>query len=77
MWRPQPLRSAFEEFLVLGVAPLGLLSLARKASHDVGTDTGPVPRSWIWIAVGLGGFGLFLLIQARGLGSNADAALPP
>jgi hypothetical protein len=32
---------------------------------------GPVPRSWIWICVGVVVFGLFLFIQARGLGSMA------
>jgi len=69
-----PLRSALEGFLVLGVAPLGLLGVARKASQDIGG--GSVPRSWIWIAAGAVVFGLFLFIQARGLGSMAAARLP-
>jgi hypothetical protein len=76
MWRPEPFRSALEGFLVLGVAPIGLLSIARSAGRDVGNDigTGSVPRSWIWIAVCALLFGLFLFIQARGVGSMAAAS---
>jgi hypothetical protein len=74
MWPPEPFRSALEGFLVLGVAPLGLLGVARKASQESGG--GSVPRSWIWIAAGAVVFGLFLFIQARGLGSMAAARLP-
>jgi hypothetical protein len=79
MWRPEPFRSAFEEFLVLGIAPLGLLNVARKASRDAGHDVGAssVPRSWIWIAVCAVFFGIFLFVQARGLGSMATSRLSP
>jgi hypothetical protein len=79
MWRPEPLRSALEGFLVLGVAPLGLLRIARKASRDVGDDVGvnSVPRSWIWISVCAVIFGIFLLVQAPGLGSMATSRLSP
>lgn len=70
MWRPEPLRSALEGFLVLGIAPLGLLSVARGAGQGAGNDSGAgsVPRSWIWICAAAVFFGLFLFIQARGLG---------
>ncbi len=75
MWRPEPFRSALEGFLILGLAPLGLLGIAGKTSQDVGNDIRPgcVPRSWIWIAVCAVIFGLFLCIQARGLGGPVDA----
>jgi hypothetical protein len=78
MWRPEPFRSALEGFLILAIAPVGLLTVARKASQDVGRDigAGSVPRSWIWIAVCAVIFGLFLFIQARGLGTMASSGLP-
>jgi hypothetical protein len=78
MWRPEPFRSALEGFLILAIAPLGLLTVARKASQDVGREigAGSVPRSWIWIAVCAVIFGLFLFIQARGLGTMASSGLP-
>jgi len=68
MFRPEPFRSALEGFLMIGIAPLGLLGIARQAS-DAGSDS--VPRSPLWIFVSAVIFGLFLLIQARGLGSTA------
>lgn len=79
MWRPEPFRSAFEGFLVLGIAPLGLLNVARKASRPVGHDVGDssVPRSWIWISVCAVIFGIFLFVQAQGLGSMAASRLSP
>ena len=73
MWRPEPLRSALEGFLVFGIAPLGLLSVARKASRDVGASS--VPRSWVWICVCALLFGIFLLVQAQGLGPMAASRL--
>jgi hypothetical protein len=78
MWRPEPLRSALEGFLTLGVAQLGLLRVARSAGGDVGHDVsaGFVPRSWIWIAVCAAIFSIFLVVQARGLGSMAAVRLP-
>ena len=79
MWRPEPLRSALQGFLALGIAPLGLLSVARKASRDIGHDvTGSsVTRSWIWISVSAVIFGIFLIVQAQGLGSMATSGLSP
>jgi len=74
LFRPEPFRSALEGFLMIGIAPLGLLSVARKARpQDVGSGIGTdsVPHSWIWICVGAVVFGLFLFIQARGLGMAA------
>jgi hypothetical protein len=78
MWKPEPFRSALEAFLVLGIAPLGLLSVARKAARGVGDDIGPstIRRSWVWICAGAAVFGLFLYLQARGLGPLAAATLP-
>jgi hypothetical protein len=77
MWRPEPFRSALEEFLVLGIAPLGLQRIAWHSGRGTGIDmgAGPVPRSWVWISVCAVVFGLFLFIQARGLGSMADIGL--
>ena len=81
MWRPEPLRSALEGFLTLGVTPLVLLSIARRASRDGGDEagarSGAVPRSWIWIAACAGLFCAFILIQARGLGPMAMSRLSP
>jgi hypothetical protein len=79
MWQPEPLRSAFEGFLTLGVAPLGLLRVAATADRDIGHPVfpGSVPRSWIWISMGALLFGLFLLVQARGLGPLATSRLSP
>jgi hypothetical protein len=76
MWQPEPLRSAFEGFLTLGIAPLGLLRVAR-ASRDAGRDValGSVPRSWRWIATCAVVFALFLFMQARGLGPMATSRL--
>jgi hypothetical protein len=79
MWRPQPFRSAFEGLLVLGVAPLGLLTVARRAAADAEDDLGgsSVTRSWAWICACVALVGIFLLLQARGLGSMAAVKLPP
>lgn len=78
MWAPAPLRSAWEGFLTLGVAPLGLLFAARKTdrerAHDAGRDA--VPRSWGWLAISAVIFVLFLFVQAEGLGSMAGSMLP-
>ena len=78
MWAPAPLRSAWEGFLTLGVAPLGLLFAARKTErerpHDAGRDA--VPRSWWWISISTVIFVLFLLVQAGGLSSMARSMLP-
>ncbi|MHB8816486.1 MAG: hypothetical protein ACYDAE_24930, partial [Steroidobacteraceae bacterium] len=74
MWQPEPLRSAFEGFLTLGIAPLGLLRVARA---DVGRDValGSVPRSWRWICTCAVLFALFLFIQARGWSPMATSRL--
>jgi hypothetical protein len=79
MWRPEPFRSAFQAFLTLGIAPLGLLSVARKASRDVGHEfaASSVPKSWIWISACAVFYGIFLFAQAQGLGSMATSSLSP
>ena len=77
LWRPEPFRSAFEEFLTLGVAPLGLLNIPRNVNHNVGMDGGAssVARSWLWIAASVVALGVFLLVQAPGLGPLATSRL--
>lgn len=79
MWPPERLRSALEGLLTLGVTSLVLLSIARRADRDGGNGAGDrsVPRSWIWISASAVLFGVFLLIQARGLGPVAMSALSP
>jgi len=78
MWPPERLRSALEGFLTLGVTSLVLLSIARRADREgVDGGGGPVPRSWIWISVCAVLFGVFLLVQARGLGPMAMSVLSP
>ena len=78
MWRPEPIRSALEGFLTLGIAPLGLLVAARRAGGDADgiTLVPPMARSWRWIAVSLVVFAIFLFVQARGLGSLAAIGRP-
>lgn len=78
-WRPEPIQSAVQGLLTLGVAPLGLLGVVRRASRDIGhdVDTNSVPRSWILICVCGVIFGVFLLVQARGLGPMAGSRLSP
>jgi hypothetical protein len=74
MWRPEPLRSALEGLLCLGVAPFGLLSIARTASRDAapGCGTSTVAHSWIWTCVCALAVGAFLVVQATGLGSMPE-----
>lgn len=78
-WGPEPFQSAVQGLLTLGVAPLGLLGVVRRASRDIGGDVeaSAVPRSWILIFVCGVIFGVFLLIQARGLGPMAGSRLSP
>jgi len=77
MWRPEPLRSAFEGLLVFGVAQLGLLTIARKAGAHAADGFGgrSVARSWVWICACALLIAIFLLTQARGLGSMAASRL--
>ncbi len=76
MWRPEPFRSAVEGFAAVGIAPLGLLGVAQRASRDSGhVGAWSVPRSWIWISICAVLFGIFLFVQASGLGSMAESTL--
>lgn len=79
MWGPEPLRSAAEGFSTFGINSLGLLIVARRASraveHDVGAHS--VPRSWAWICFCAVCFGIFLFVQARGMGPMAASRLSP
>ena len=71
MWRPEPLRGALQGFLTLGLAPLGLLKIAGATRAAAAGSRAAVPRSWPWLAVCIVLFGLFLFIQARGVGGRA------
>jgi len=76
MWPIEPVRSAIEALLTLGVAPLGLLvaaGLARSSPERAGTRA--IARSWSLIAISLVLFATFVLVQGRGLGPLSDAAL--
>lgn len=79
LWRPEPFQSALQGFLAFGVAPLGLLGLARRsgaaAGREVSDESGP--GAWIWICVCAVVFGVFLLVQATGRGPMAGFRLPP
>ncbi|HLJ43731.1 MAG TPA: hypothetical protein VKT12_05880 [Candidatus Binataceae bacterium] len=78
MWQPEPVRSASEGFLTLGIAPIGLLVAAGRASADAERISVAtlIPRSWAWIALSIAVFTLFVLVQGRGLGSMAVSGLP-
>ena len=78
MWSPEPIKSAIEGFLTLGIAPLGLLVAAARAGREADRvmPTAPILRSWSWIAVSVAVFGSFLIVQGRGLGSLARIGLP-
>jgi len=78
MWRPEPIRSAIEEFLTVGLAPLGLLfAVARTGRAQAAIAVHPpIARSWRWIAVGVMVFGVFLFTQGLGLGPLAKTGLP-
>jgi hypothetical protein len=77
MWRPEPIKSAIDGLLAIGVAPIGLLlalSLANR-DHDVIRARLPIARSWTWIAAGAVVFTVFLLTQSQGLGPLAKIGL--
>jgi hypothetical protein len=78
MWRPEPVRSAIEGFLAVGLAPLGLLiavTRAGRAQAAIAVQP-PIIRSRWWIAVGVIVFAVFLLTQGLGLGPLAKTGLP-
>lgn len=79
MWSPEPMRSAVEGFSTFGINSFGLLIVARRATvaveHEVGVQ--PVTRSWAWICFCAVSFGIFLLVQARGLGPMAASRSSP
>jgi len=77
MWRPEPIRSAIEGLLALGLAPVGVLLAVGLANRtrDVISAHPPVARSWRWIAAGVVVFGVFLLTQSQGLGPLAKVGL--
>lgn len=74
MWQPEPLRSSLEGFLTLGVTPMGLFRVSRTLSqhHEHDDRISIIPRSWIWICICVVVFGVFLFVQARGLGSSGS-----
>jgi hypothetical protein len=76
MWPPEPVRSAVEGLLTLGVAPVGLLVSARRANpgrEQAGTRA--IVRSWPLIAISLALFAGFAWVQGRGLGPLAGVPL--
>jgi hypothetical protein len=77
MWRPEPVKSAIEGLLAMGVAPVGLLIAATLAGHVHGAISThiPIARSWYWIAAGAVVFGIFLFTQGQGLGPLAKVGL--
>ncbi len=79
LWQAQPIRSAVEDLLCVGVAPFGLLRIARiagqAAAHDRLADQ--ITRSWIWIAASVVAFGAFLALQATGVGPMARTTHSP
>lgn len=72
MWQPAPLRSSLEGFLTLGVTPIGLFRVSRTMlqHHEHDERISVIPRAWIWICIGVVVFGVFLFVQARGLGTT-------
>jgi hypothetical protein len=77
MWRPEPVKSAIEGLLAVGVAPVGLLiaaTLAGRAQETISADL-VIARSWCWIAAGAMVFGIFLFTQGQGLGPLATVGL--
>jgi hypothetical protein len=76
MWGPAPLRSAVEAAMTLGVGPVGLLVAAHRAARRPRTAAAPILPSSAWIAAGVVVFGLFALVQGRGLGPLAAIGLP-
>jgi hypothetical protein len=79
MWGPEPLRSAVEGFSTFAINSFGLLIIARRASRAVGQDVaaGSVQRSWAWVCFCAVCFGIFLVVQSRGLGPMAASRLSP
>lgn len=79
MWTPEPLRSAVEGLSTFGINSFGLLIVARRANRAVGHDVvaHSVPRSWAWICFCVVSFGIFLFVQARGMGPRAASRLSP
>jgi hypothetical protein len=77
MWRPEPIKSAIDGLLAIGVAPIGLLLAASLANRDDDVIPArlPIGRSWSWIAAGAIVFGVFLLTQSQGLGPLAKIGL--
>lgn len=72
MWSPGPMRSAAEGLVTLGVAPLGLLAINRRAGVGSGqAEDRVIARSWPLIAISFTVFIAFALVQGRGLGPLA------
>lgn len=69
MWSPQPVRSAVEGVLTLGVAPLGLLLAAwRVKSRLKHPGRAVITRSWYFVSISLTVFAAFSVLQGRGIG---------
>ena len=69
MWSPQPVRSAVEGVLTLGVAPLGLLlAVWRVKSRLKHPGRAVIARSWYFVSISLTVFTAFAVLQGRGIG---------
>jgi hypothetical protein len=78
-WAHAPIRSAFEGFLTVGVAPSGLLIVAAR--HNLGARSSEtagraLSRFWAWIIFALTSFAVFVAVQGRGIGPLAKVGLP-
>ena len=76
MWAPMPIRSALEGLLALGAAPAGLLVIAVAARREPYALRIAVSRSAYMIVATVLVYAIFLVVQARGIGSLAAGALP-
>jgi hypothetical protein len=73
MWSTEPIPGAIDAFKTLTILPSGLLVVAGARRPP--PEGSAIARSWPWIVFGLAVFALFLLTQARGLGSRTGVPL--
>lgn len=71
-WTPLPVRSGIEGLLTLGLAPIGLLAVARRATPEPATR---VSRSSAAMVAGVLLYAGFVLTMGRGIGELAGLGL--
>jgi hypothetical protein len=74
MWSTEPIPGAIDGFETLTILPAGLLVAAGAVARGPREQT-VIARSWTWIVFGAAVFAVFLLTQARGLGTRANVPL--